>query len=67
MLLNSHGHAHTTTPVHDNGSFFDDTVGTNHDGACNGKNSGFGMYNSPCPIPAMNAGSLEYFQQQYLS
>ena len=62
MRLRSHAYAHTTTPVHNDGSFFDNTVGPNHDGTCNGKYSGFGMYNSPCPIPAVNAGSVKLFQ-----
>jgi len=49
MLLRSycHAHAHTTTPVHDDGSFFDDAVGPNHDGSRNGKNSRLGVYNGP--------------------
>jgi len=47
MLLRSYCHAHTTTPVHDDGSFFDDAVGPNHDGTRNGKNSGLGVYNRP--------------------
>lgn len=47
MLLRLYGHAHTTTPVHDDGSFFYDAVGTNHDGSRNGKNSGLGVYNRP--------------------
>jgi hypothetical protein len=49
MLLRSycHAHAHTTTPVHDDGSFFDDAVGPNHDGSRNGKNSRLGMYDGP--------------------
>ena len=48
MLLRSYYHAHTiTTPVHDDGSFFDDAVGPNHDGTRNGKNGGLGVYNGP--------------------
>jgi hypothetical protein len=47
ILLRSYRHAHTTTPVHDDGSFLDDAVGPNHDGTRNGKNSGFGVYNCP--------------------
>ena len=47
MQLRSYCHAHTTTPVHDDGSLFDDTVGPNHDGTRNGKNCGLGVYNRP--------------------
>ena len=45
MLLRSYHRAHTTTPVHDDGSLFDDAVGPNHDGPRNGKNSGLGVDN----------------------
>jgi hypothetical protein len=47
MLPHSYYHAHTTTPVHDDGSFLDDAVGPNHDGSRNGKYSGLGVYNGP--------------------
>ncbi len=63
MLLHSYCHAHTTTPVHDDGSFFDDTVGPDHDGSRNGKNSGLGMYNRPCPISSINTGPAENFDK----
>lgn len=47
MQLHSYCHAHTTTPVHDDGSLFDDAVGPNHDRTCNGENCGLGVYNCP--------------------
>ena len=46
-MLRSFLYAHTTAPVHDDGSFLDDAVGPNHDGTCNGKNGRFGVYDGP--------------------
>ena len=43
-ILNAH---YNSTPVHDDGSFFDDAVRPNHDGTRNGKYSGLGVYNGP--------------------